>query len=67
MESERFQLALPHLEKGYNLCKADPTKDAQIYAQLLAQKLTKLYTNDIPDADKAALWQQRIDELKNDD
>lgn len=67
MESERFQLALPHLEKGYNLCKADPTKDAQIYAQLLAQKLTNLYTSDIPDAEKAALWQQRTDELKNND
>lgn len=64
MDSERFQLAISHLEQGYNLCNAGTTKDAKSYAFFCADKLSRLFSSQIPDDEKAALWKLRADELK---
>ena len=64
MTAEKFQLAIHHLEKGYALCVAGSTADAKSYAYLCADKLSKLFSSQIPDDNKAALWKQRADELK---
>lgn len=60
-ELEQFQLALQHLELGYNLCMA--TQDYS-YARLSAQQLCNLHSQNIPDAAKAELWKQRVTDLK---
>ncbi len=59
LKSERFQASISHLEQSYSLCNGDSTKDAKSYAHLAAQKLSALYTDAIPDNDKALLWKQR--------
>ena len=64
MSSERFQMAIQHLEQSYNLCNANTSKDAKTWAYLAANKLSNLYTKDIPDNGKANLWKQRADELE---
>lgn len=64
MQSERFQLAIQHLEQGYNLCLTGSTADAKGYAYLCADKLSRLFNSQIPDDEKAALWKQRADELE---
>ena len=65
MLSEKFQLAVQHLEQGYNLCAKDSTIDAKSYAHLCADKMSRLFRAHIPDDDKAALWEQRAKELES--
>ena len=65
MAVERFQLAIQHLEQSYNLCNANTSQDAKTWAYLAANKLSTLYTKDIPDNGKANLWKQRADELES--
>lgn len=65
MSSERFQMAIQHMEQSFNLCNANTSKDAKTWAYLAANKLSTLYTKDIPDNGKANLWKQRADELKS--
>lgn len=63
VDLERFQLAIEHLEQSYDLCLVDKTKNSQTYAYMAANKLSALYTNLIPDTEKAKLWKLRADEL----
>ena len=65
METERFQLAIQHLEQGYELCIVSSTVEAKSYAYLCAYKLSNLFSNQIPDDEKAALWKQRADGLES--
>lgn len=65
MSSERFQLAIQHLEQSYSLCNSNTSKEAKTWACLAANKLSNLYTKDIPDNGKANLWKQRADELES--
>lgn len=65
MSSERFQMAIQHLEQSYNLCNANTSKDAKTCAYLAANKLSSLYTKNIPDNDKENLWKQRANELES--
>ena len=62
MATERYQLAMKHLEQGYDLCLAGSTADVKAYAHLCATKLSQLFESGVPDADKAVLWKQRADE-----
>lgn len=64
LATERFQLAIQHLEKSYNLCNVDTPKEAKTWAYLAANTLCDLYSNIIPDNEKSALWKQRADELE---
>lgn len=64
MTSERFQLAIQHLEQSYNLCNTNSSKEAKTWAYHAANKLSNLYTSFIPDNDKALLWKQRANELE---
>lgn len=63
LETERFQPSLQHLEQSYDLCNGGTTKDAKSYAYLAANRLYQLYSNQIPDSEKALLWKQRSEEL----
>ena len=65
VEEEQYQQALQHLEQAYELCLALTTQDAKSYAYLAAGKLYAVYTQHIPDSEKAALWQQRADQLED--
>ena len=65
METERFQLAIQHLEQGYELCIVSSTVEAKSYAYLCAYKLSSLFSNQIPDDEKAVLWKQRADGLES--
>ena len=65
MSAERFQLAIQHLEQGYDLCVAGSTIDAKSYAYLCANKLSQLFRVHIPDDDKATFWEQRANELES--
>ena len=65
VQLERFQLAIQHLEQGYELCVAGSTVDAKSCARLCANKLSQLFSNQIPDVEKAALWKQRAEELES--
>lgn len=62
---EQFQFAIQHLEESYNLCNSDTPKDAKTWAYLASNKLCYIYSNIIPDSDKAHLWKQRADELES--
>jgi len=64
LQSEKFQLAMQHLEQGYDLCITGSTEDAKMYATLCANKLNQLFSKQIPDENKAVLWKQRADELE---
>lgn len=65
MQLEKYQLAIQYLEQGYNLCAEGTTIDAKSYAYLCADKLKRLFRANIPDDDKAALWEQRANELES--
>ena len=62
--SEKYQTAISHLEKSYDLCNAGTTVDAKSYAYFCADKLSRLFSSQIPDDNKAALWKQRANELE---
>lgn len=65
LQLEKYQLAIQYLEQGYNLCVEGTTIDAKSYAYLCADKLKKLFRVNIPDDDKAALWEKRAEELES--
>lgn len=65
VQLERFQMAIQHLEQGYELCFAGSTIDAKSYAYLCANTLSQLFSKQIPDDEKAALWEQRANELES--
>ena len=64
LSSERYQSAIQHLEQSYDLCISETTPNAQTWTRLAAKKLYGLYSKQIPDDDKAALWKQRTEELE---
>lgn len=65
LDAERFQLAIQHLEQGYDICITGSTVDSRSYAYLCADKLCWLFSNRIPDNEKASLWKQRAEELES--
>lgn len=65
MSSEKFLLAIQHLERGYDLCVGGTTIDAKSYAYLCADKLSRLFRIHISDDEKAALWEKRASELES--
>ena len=58
-EQGKLQLAIQHLEEAYEICN-DNNYPSGVY--ITALRLNKLYTDQIPDAKKAALWEQRAAE-----
>lgn len=58
---EDYESAILHLEEAYTLCLKNPDKT---YAKLAANYLHKLYTNSIPEAEKAEIWAKRFEELE---
>jgi hypothetical protein len=65
MQAERYQSAIQHLEQCYDICIGVSSKIAKTWARIAANKLSVLYTHNIPDENKAALWKQRTDELES--
>ena len=65
VEKELFEQAILHLGEAYGLCLAGAANNpnTKTYGYLAADKLNQLYTSQIPDNEKAALWKQRADEL----
>ena len=55
-DEEDFQQSISLLEQSYDLCCSARVTE---YAQLAAQRLTRLYKYSIPDAEKQSLWQLR--------
>lgn len=64
IETERYQEGMEHLEKAYDLFVVETTKVAKVYARLAANKLCGIYSQQIPDSEKAGLWKRRADELE---
>ena len=64
LASERFQSAIQHFEKSYDICIRESAKDAKTWARLSAQKLYSLYSTNVPDNNKSDLWKKRADELE---
>ena len=64
VEAERYQDGVKHLEKAYDLCIGEATAIARIRAKLAANKLYGIYSHQIPDNEKAGLWQRRAEELE---
>lgn len=61
-DMEDFQNAIIHLEKSYDILIV---KDKR-FALLPAIRLAKLYNLNIPDAEKASLWHQKVEELSQE-
>ena len=66
IEAERFQEGMKHLEKAYELCISEATTVTKIHAKLAANKLYGIYTHQIPDQEKAGLWQRRAEDLEKE-
>ena len=65
LDADRYQSAIQYLEQGYELCNAVSAVEAKTYAYLSANKLSGLYSKQIPDAQKASFWKQRAEELES--
>ena len=65
LATERYQSAIQHLEQSYDLCISETTPNAQTWTRLAAKKLYGLYSEQIPDNDKAALWKLRTEKLES--
>lgn len=66
IETERYQNGVNHLEKAYDLCIGEATAVAKIHAKLAANKLNGIYAHQIPDQEKADLWQRRTEDLEKE-
>lgn len=64
IEQGKLQLAIQHLEEAYEISNANKYESGVYIAAL---RLNRLYTGQIPDAKKAALWAQRADESQPSD
>lgn len=64
VEAEKFQEGVKHLEKAYDLFIAEATPVSRTHARLAANKLSGIYSQQIPDSEKADLWKRRADELE---
>lgn len=64
VEAENFQEGVTHLEKAYDRCISDATPVSRTQARLAANKLSGIYSQQIPDSEKADLWKRRADELE---
>lgn len=61
-DMEDFQNAIIHLEKSYDILIVREKR----FALLPAIRLAKLYKLNIPDAEKASLWHQKVEELSKE-
>lgn len=61
-DMEDFQNAIIHLEKSYDILFARDKR----FALLPAIRLAKLYKLNIPDAEKASRWNQKVEELRQE-
>ena len=64
IETERYQEGVKHMERVYDLFIGETTNVAKAYARLAANKLCGIYSQQIPDSEKAGLWKRRADELE---
>ena len=55
-EQGKLKLAIQHLEEAYEICSENSNTSGIYFAAI---RLSNLYTRQIPDAKKAALWAQR--------
>lgn len=60
LNSENYYTAIEYLERSYNLSLTNDKQNAWI----AANRLQRLYKNQIPDKSKTDLWEHRADELK---
>ena len=59
--TENYQMAIPYLERSFNLSQSSDRQNARI----AANRMQRLYESQIPDKTKAELWKKRADELKD--
>ena len=64
VEAERYQEGVKHLERAYDLFVAEATPVSRTQARLAANKLSGIYSQQIPDSEKADLWKRRADVLE---